>query len=157
MGGFGSAIKVNEQRNLDPARTFPSVAVLDGDQAGRVDPAARVYALPGDTYPEAHVFEYVHAHLDSLAAKLAVMLGFTVADQESVKAVIQRIALTNQDRHYVFEQVGEELQFTAALVVKNAFISLWAQESGEALPIVQPFMDLLPIEGASQESAGGTS
>ena len=147
MGGFGSAIKVNEQRNLDPARTFPSVAVVDGDQSKLVDPAARVYALPGDTYPEAHVFEYVHSHLDAFAAKLAVMLGFTVSEQEYVKAAVREVALTNKDRHYVFEQIGERLSFTAALVVKSAFISLWAQESGEALAIVEPFLDLLPTEG----------
>jgi AAA domain, putative AbiEii toxin, Type IV TA system len=59
MGGVAPAIQVNTQHNLDPTAAFPSVCLVDGDSRSRVRPEDRVYALPGERAPEAHIFDRV--------------------------------------------------------------------------------------------------
>ena len=143
MGGEGPARRVNHQHNLDPTRSFDSICILDGDQAA--DPDDSVYTLPGDTYPENYVLEVVLAKLDTLAARLTVMLGLRIEQQEWVKGVVREKALTNRDRHTIFEQIGESLAFTSGLIVKNAFLTMWAQSSGDAAELVLSFQNKLPM------------
>ena len=144
MGGAPPAMQVNKHHNLDPTSRFPSICVLDGDQAGHASQEAAVYTLPGDSLPEAHVFDFVHARLNDLAAKLTVMFGLPVSQQERVKQVVRSRGHTNRDKHVIWEQIGEDLDFRAALIVKNAFLSLWAQESGEASVLLDQFRDKIP-------------
>jgi predicted ATPase len=143
MGGAVPARTVNHQHNVDPTRTFDSICILDGDQAA--DHGDGVFTLPGDTYPENYVFDFVLSNLDQLAAKLTVMLGLRIEQQEWVKEVVQRRSLTNIDRHLIFEQVGEDLGFLAGLVVKNAFLTLWAQNSEDTQSMLTPFLSRLPL------------
>lgn len=142
MGGAAPARIVNRQHNVDPTRTFDSICILDGDQTA--DANENVFVLPGRTYPENYVFDFILANVDTLAAKLAVMLGLRVEQQELVKDVVKKRALTNIDRHMIFEQIGEDLGFLAALVVKNAFLTLWAQTNQDAQGMVSPFLHRLP-------------
>ena len=100
--------------------------------------------LSGETYPENYVFEFVRENLDTLAAKLTVMLGLRTEQQEWAKEVVRHRALTNIDRHTIFEQIGEDLGFLAGLIVKNAFLTLWAQNSGDVEPMIEPFRSKLP-------------
>lgn len=143
MGGAVPARTVNHQHNVDPTRTFDSICILDGDQTA--DHSDNVFVLPGTTYPENYVFDYILTNIDPLAAKLTVMLGLRVEQQEWVKEVVKNRALTNIDRHMIFEQIGEDLGFLAGLVVKNAFLTLWAQNSQDARDMVAPFLDRLPL------------
>jgi hypothetical protein len=65
--------------------------------------------------------------------------------QERVKQVVRDRALTNRDRHTVFEQIGEDLDFTAGMVVASAFLAVWAQERPyEVTALVANFEDLAP-------------
>jgi energy-coupling factor transporter ATP-binding protein EcfA2 len=145
MGGDGPARQVNEQHNLDPTSSFPSIAVLDGDARERVDHTKRVYALPGHGAPEAHVFDAVLERLDTVAARLTVAMQLPTTAQERVKQVVRDRALTNRDRHIIFEQIGEDLDFTAGMVVASAFLAIWAQEREEEVrELVEPFIDLAP-------------
>lgn len=146
MGGADPAIKVNEQHNIDPTSAFPSVCLVDGDQAAKVNHERRVYALPGDGAPEAHVFEVVHDRLEHVAARLAVSMQLPTSAQDRVKDVVRERALTNRDRHVIFEQIGEDLDFTASLIVANAFLAIWAQECpGEIDALLSSFRELLPL------------
>lgn len=146
MGGEGPAIKVNEQHNLDPTARFPSVCVLDGDQAGKCDPAKGIFAFPGTGMPEAHIFDVVHSDIERLAARLAVSLQLPSSAQERVKAVVLERGLTNRDRHNVFQQIGDDLDFTAASVVGSAFLAIWAQErDSEVRTLVDGFAEHLPL------------
>jgi hypothetical protein len=145
MGGANPAIKVNEQHNRDPTASFPSVCVVDGDQTSLANPANRVFALPGDTYPEAYVFARVLQALDKVAARLTVSMQLPPEMQERVKEVVQNRATVNRDRHVIFEQIGEDLDFTAGFVVAGAFLAVWAQEYPEDVKaIVDQFVDLVP-------------
>ncbi len=81
MGGESPARKVNEQHNVDPTSRFPSIALLDGDQAAHVDPARNVFVLPGSASPEGHIFQSVHDRIDRVAARLAVGMQLPVSAQ----------------------------------------------------------------------------
>jgi predicted ATPase len=145
MGGFGPAMTVNEQHNHDPTATFKSVCLIDGDQSDKVDPGARVFALPGDQAPEAHVFQKVLDDIDNQAARLALSMQLPSGSQDRVKKVIQDTALTNWDRHLIFGQIGDALDFTAAETVEKAFLAIWAQTSpNEVEELLSGFIDQLP-------------
>jgi len=63
-----------------------------------------------------------------------------------VKRVVQDRALTNRDRHVIFQQIGEDLDFTAELIVASAFLAIWAQEFPEEVEdLVRNFRDLIPV------------
>lgn len=89
----------------------------------------------------------MHDRLDHVAARLAVSLQLPASAQERVKQVVRDRALTNRDRHTVFEQIGEDLDFTAGLIVSNAFLAIWAQERpDEVTALVSNFSDLAPTK-----------
>lgn len=145
MGGSSPAMKVNEQHNLDPTSSFPSICLLDGDEASSGDPDKNVYLLPGSVSPEAHVFDRVLEKIDSVAARLTVSMQLPTDRQERVKAVIKQRALTNRDKHVIWEQIGEDLDFTSGHTVALAFLAIWAQEYPEELNVlVEQFDNLIP-------------
>ena len=146
MGGADPAIKVNQQHNIDPTLPgFPSVCFIDADQADKADPVQRIFVLPGDSDPEAHVFDVVHDRIDHVAARLAVSMQLPASAQERVKQVVRDRAITNRDRHTVFEQIGEDLDFTAGMIVAGAFLAVWAQERpDEVKTLVSNLGDLAP-------------
>jgi energy-coupling factor transporter ATP-binding protein EcfA2 len=145
MGGAVPAMQVNAQHNVDPTRRFPSICLLDGDQADSADAAAGVFVLPGTGAPEAHVFARVHDKIDELANRLAVSLHLQSSDQDRVKQVVKERALTAYDPHVVFRQIGDDLDFLAEQTVVGAFLAVWAQEyPDEIRTAVEPFADRLP-------------
>lgn len=143
--GADSAIKVNEQHNIDPTTTFPSICILDGDQSDRVNADKHVFALPGTSSPEAHVLESVMQRLDAVAGRLTLALQLNLHEQERVKRVVRERYMTNWDRHIIWEQIGADLDFTAGLTVKNAFLAIWTQEFPEEVTsLAQDIGALLP-------------
>ncbi|PPJ27943.1 AAA family ATPase [Nocardia nova] len=148
MGGADPAIQVHQQHNLDPTRQFTSVCVLDGDQAERASKSDLIFCLPGDGLPEAHVLDRVMQRLEVVSPKLALRLQLTTHDQERVKKVVQERALTNWDRHVIWEQIGDELDFQAGSIVAGAFLATWAEEfPDEVAHLVDDLGDLLPKRG----------
>lgn len=145
MGGEANATHANKHRNLDPAGNFKSVCVLDGDQTP--DPPNRVFTLPGGMSPEAYVFEFVRSQLDQNAARLAIALGLPVSDQTLVREVVERRAVTNQDRHIVFSQIGEDLGYLAEMYVQQAFLNEWANFSGDPARLVDALSAALTEAG----------
>jgi ABC-type multidrug transport system ATPase subunit len=145
MGGANPAVTVNEQHNLSPASKFPSVCLVDGDQQALVDPGKAVYALPGTRAPESHIFDSVVSVLDTVAARLTVSMQLPPSVQERVKTVVRERARTNRDPHLIYEQIGEDLDFTAGAIVASAFMAIWAQEfRGELEAMIAPFADRIP-------------
>jgi predicted ATPase len=148
MGGAVPAIKVHEQHNFDPTNPFPSICVLDGDQGVLADPARSIYTLPGPDAPEAHVFAAVHDQIDQVAARLAVALQLPSAAQDRVRDVVRARAITNLDRHVIFQQIGDDLDFLSGYTVANAFLAVWANSYPDAVhSAVQQFADVLPMQG----------
>ncbi len=128
MGGEDPAKKVNEQHNKDPSSKFPSVCVLDGDQFGKFVPTSSEFMLPGQGLsPETHVFESVADKIDTIVAKLTLSLQLPTSEQDRVAKVVKLRQKTNVDRHIIFQQIGDDLDFIASRVVSGAFLALWAQ------------------------------
>ena len=101
--------------------------------------------LAGCLYPEAHIFDRVLDRIDKVIARLAVSMQPPPDMQERVRKIVRDRALTNRDRHVIFQQVGEDLDFTAELIVANAFFAIWAQEyPDEVRALIEPFADLVP-------------
>ncbi|MFJ6064980.1 AAA family ATPase [Streptomyces tendae] len=151
MGGHDPAIKVNTHHNIDPTASYPSICILDGDQAERANPDKGIFTLPGSGYPEAHVLERVLDCLDEGAGRLAVALHLGLHAQERVKKVVTERALTNWDRHTIWEQIGGDLDFTSGHIVKSAFLTTWAQKFPEEVKaLVQEIGNKLPRRGGSQ-------
>ena len=57
------------------------------------------------------------AKIDSEAARLTLSIQLPASQQERVKEVVKNRALTNRDRRMIFEQIGEDLDFTAGAIV----------------------------------------
>jgi hypothetical protein len=71
--------------------------------------------------------------------------NFRTSAQERVKKVVRERARTNRDRHVIFEQIGEDLDFTAGMIVASAFLAIWAQERPEEVAaLVSNFSNLVP-------------
>jgi hypothetical protein len=139
------AVTVNDQHNRDPTASFKSVCLVDGDRRADVNPEAKVYSLPGDQAPEAHVFQKVLEVLDQEAARLAVSMQLPTDAQDRVKKVVRDLSLTNRDIHLIYSQIGEALDFTAEETVQTAFLSIWAQSFPEEVEeLLSGFRDELP-------------
>jgi len=151
MGGASPAVKVNEQHNIDPTAQFPSVCLVDGDRRDLVNPDASVFALPGDRPPEAYVFDRVLERLDNAAARLTVSMQLPSSQQDRVRAVVRERALTNRDRHIIYKQIGDDLDFTAAIIVSSAFLAVWAQEyPHEVAGLIDQFAGVVPNADTSE-------
>ncbi|MFF4433047.1 ATP-dependent endonuclease [Streptomyces sp. NPDC001513] len=143
--GADSAIKMNEQHNIDPTAPFPSVCILDGDQSDHADPTKGIFVLPGASSPEAHVLDRVMQRLDTVAGRLTLALHLGLHEQERVKRVVHERFVTNWDRHVIWEQIGADLDFTAGHTVKGAFLAIWAQEFPEEVrSLIDEIGDALP-------------
>jgi ABC-type multidrug transport system ATPase subunit len=154
MGGFDPAVTVNAQHNRDPTVSFKSVCLVDGDRRADVNPAAKVFALPGDQPPEAHVFQKVLGILDQEAARLAVSMQLPTDAQDRVKKVVRDLSNTNRDVHLIYSQIGEALDFTAEETVQTAFLAIWAQNFPEEVEeLLSGFRDELPYREAEGDTA----
>lgn len=147
MAGEANARRVNEQRNSAPARTFPSVCLLDGDQDPR--PGKREFSLPGGIAPDAYIFEYVLSNLDNNIARITNSLGQRLEKQGDVRAIIERRALTNMDRHIIYGQIGEDLGLLPEAYVQQAFLNEWATQSSDPAKIASDLSDVLAEVGIS--------
>ncbi|WP_103350923.1 ATP-dependent endonuclease [Amycolatopsis sp. CA-128772] len=147
MGGEANARIVNKQRNLDPAKTFPSICILDGDQAGHFSVTERVFLLPGETSPDAYVFEVVRSNLNLNAARLTVALGLPIEEQGRVVSVVGQRALTNQDRHVVYAQIGGDLGFIPESYVKQVFLNEWVNATHDSKWLVDQLTEVFSEVG----------
>ncbi|MEV0199090.1 AAA family ATPase [Nonomuraea sp. NPDC050691] len=136
MGGWEPAISVHVQHSKNPSVGFPSICILDGDQHDRADAGKGIFAFPGDTAPEVHVISRILDVLDAEASRLALSLQLPTSMQDRVKQVIRKINATIRDRHLFFQQVGDELDYTAAQVVQDAFLAIWAQRFPEEVEYI---------------------
>jgi len=129
VGGAGQATKLTKYHNDNPTIAFPALCVLDGDQRleGQEGQTPKEIYFPGTSDPEAYVFEKVVDRLDELLGRLTVMMQLPPTEQQRVRSVVQNRALTNDDRHIIYGQIGEDLDFTSEIVVQRAFMNSWAQ------------------------------
>lgn len=147
VGGFGHAIKFNEQRNIDPARSFSSICILDGDQKGRESVESRIFLLPGETSPEEYVFDYVFDNVSLFSAKLSVAFYGTPDRQQEIIEKVQNRHFTNRDRHMIFSQLGEDFGYLGRDFVAQVFLTLWASNSDDCEAFVKSLESVFATAG----------
>ena len=105
--------------------------------------------LPGMSDPEVTIFEDIAESLDTLVGRLTVMLQLPSSEQQSVRQSVGERRLTNMDRHIIFGQIGDDLDFTSEIVVQRAFVNCWAQANPDKVDqIWNPILSKLPRIGS---------
>lgn len=146
MEGDGAAVKIHTSHVDNPTTSVPSLAIIDGDSRQTDDHEAGIFRLPGET-PETFVFHRVLERLDDVSAKLAAAVHMPVDRQRGVIEIVRDVERTNRDPHLLFSQIGERLGLVAEVVVRNAFLSVWASEYNDELEaMIAPFKDFLPSD-----------
>lgn len=164
LGGASAARDHTRFHNSNPVRKFYAVALLDGDKRdesgyeprqivlpvsdGEPPQAAQdVTYIPGSTSPEAHIIEQIADNLEkipNLLGKLTISLHLDSFMQDRVKDSVLERSYTNHDRHSIFTQIGDDLDFLSAELVQRAFVTTWAYAFPEQVDkIWDPCRDLL--------------
>lgn len=141
VSGDGQAHSIHHSQRINPAvsRDKKSLCVLDGNSTKAEDLDSGVLKLPGDV-PEAEIFDYVKANIDTLSMKLAIALHLPAEKDAKVKEVVVGVSLTNRDPHLLFNQVGQQLGFIPSNIVSSAFIALWVAGNEDAANRVADFI-----------------
>jgi energy-coupling factor transporter ATP-binding protein EcfA2 len=126
--GDGNAVSTHRGHIANPAVSFKSLCVIDGDSQQREDAGAGIVRLPG-AQPELAVFEAVRARLTEDLAILTVSCQRAPEAQDLVLRSIEEIARTNRDPHLLFNQVGIKIGFVPEAIVKGAFLALWVRSN----------------------------
>jgi predicted ATPase len=145
LGGAAPARDHTRFHNNNPTRTFPSVCLLDGDKrneagfegkqvsltdnAGMTIEGSDIIYSPGVSDPEEHVFDTIVEHLDkkgNLLGKLTIAMQLDTPMQARVRESVLERSKTNRDRHLIYAQIGEDLDFLSEAVVQRAFATTWA-------------------------------
>jgi len=126
--GDGNAVAAHRGHAANPAATFKSLCVIDGDSQQREDATEGIVRLPG-TQPELTVFEAIRARINEDLAILTVSCQRAPEAQELVYQSINEIALTNRDPHLLFNQVGIKIGFVPEAIVRGAFLTLWVRSN----------------------------
>lgn len=164
LGGAAPARDHTRFHNSNPLRSFPAVCLLDGDKRAEAgygpkkvalhadDPNSEtgddvVYA-PGDGDPESIIFQEVLENLDvigNLIGKLTIAMHLDTPMQARVRASIEERSKTNRDRHLIYGQIGEDLDFLSESLVQRAFVTTWAYAFPDKVAdIWSPCSQLLP-------------
>lgn len=124
--GDGNAVATHRSHMANPAVTFKSLCVIDGDSQQKEDPAQGILRLPG-AQPELTVYESIQARLEQDIAVLTVSCQRAPEVQELVRRSIEEVSHTNRDPHLLFNQVGMKIGFVPEAIVRGAFLALWVR------------------------------
>lgn len=152
VSGDGNAKRIHTGHRQNPALQSVSFCYLDGDSQETDDAAAGILRLPGDQ-PEATIVESVCEHLDEDLAVLTVSCQRPPDAQQTVHDAVTRVRSTNRDPHLLFSQIGIEIGFVSAIIVRGAFLAIWMRRNQDAVDaLVRPIREAL--ENAEQENPG---
>jgi len=128
VAGDGNAVNTHTSHRDNPAISFKSLCVIDGDSAQTESQEGGIIRLPGQQ-PELAVYEDILARLDDDIALLTVSCQRSPESQSMVKESVQEVIRTNRDPHLLFNQVGIKIGFVSENVVRGAFLSLWIRHN----------------------------
>ncbi|OWA05956.1 hypothetical protein B9W62_21075 [Streptomyces sp. CS113] len=145
LGGAAPARDHTRFHNASPARRFFAVALLDGDKRKEdgfepkrimitaseddADTFSDLSFIPGESDPEELIIDRILTGLKeipTLLGKLTISLHLDSFMQEQVRQSVVQRSYTNGDRHNIFRQIGEDLDFLSEELVQRAFITTWA-------------------------------
>ena len=148
MGGDGTAVKVHNIHNEDPASQIPSVCYIDGDSQQEESEGDRIFRLPGDSLPpETYIYDAVLDDIELQKGALTVALQLPYERQDEVAQKVRDIRRDTRDHHLLFSKLGQHLGFISEQIVRGAFLSVWvAHHTNEAEGIAIPLIEALGNE-----------
>lgn len=126
--GDGNAVATHRSHSQNPAITFKSLCVIDGDSQQQDNFETGILRLPG-TQPELTVFDAIRDRLSEDLAILTVSCQRAPEAQDLVQRTLTEVASTNRDPHLLFNQVGIKIGFVPEAIVRGAFLSLWVRSN----------------------------
>jgi len=145
VAGDGNAVKTHTGHMLNPAISFHSLCLIDGDSKQKEDASKGIYRLPGSS-PESTIFDSVLSNLNSNIALLTIACQRSISKQDEVAEKIKQVSHTNRDPHLLFNQIGLKIGFVSEPIVRGAFLSVWIQENqSEVEKIVKPILEALDL------------
>ena len=126
--GDGNAVSTHRSHMTNPAVSFKSLCIIDGDSRQLDDVQNNVFRLPGEQ-PELEVFESIRARLTEDIAILTVSCQRAPEAQELVNRSIEEVSRTNRDPHLLFSQLGIKIGFVPEAIVRGAFLALWVRNN----------------------------
>lgn len=164
-GGADKVVSLVKQHNADPSiqrgsgsgRSFPAVAVLDGDCRDREQFSYQkndnVYFLPGEV-PESYIFDEVMDRIDQVANLLKKMLDLDALSEEDFVERMRKVDCICDDPHLLFSMIGDEFDYMSERRVKDAFLSVWCKECSDVVDkLVTPLVPFFPNCSPSNTSA----
>jgi uncharacterized protein Yka (UPF0111/DUF47 family) len=135
VAGDGNAVNTHRAHTQNPAVTFKSLCVIDGDSRQQEDQEQGILRLPG-IQPELTVFQNAIDRLNTDLAILTVSCQRAPESQDLVRSSMEEVINTNRDPHLLFSQLGLKIGFVPEDIVRGAFLALWVRTNEE-------FCDLL--------------
>ncbi|SDY68507.1 ATP-dependent endonuclease [Nitrosomonas sp. Nm33] len=126
VAGDGNAVLTHNAHMTNPAITFRSLCIIDGDSQQKENEDFGILRLPG-SQPELTVFENAQRRLDTDLAILTVSCQRAPEAQELVRRSMEEIIRTNRDPHLLFNQLGIKIGFVPEGIVRGAFLALWVR------------------------------
>lgn len=126
--GDGNAVVTHRGHMGNPATTFKSLCIIDGDSEQIENAEAGIVRLPG-SQPELTVFDAIRSDLNQNIAILTVSCQRGPEVQSLVLQSIEEVARTNRDPHLLFNQVGMKIGFVPEAIVRGAFLALWVRSN----------------------------
>lgn len=130
VAGDGNAVITHRAHMANPAITFRSLCVIDGDSRQIEDLSAGICRLPG-AQPELTVYENAHRRLDTDLAILTVSCQRAPEAQDTMRRSMEEVIRTNRDPHLLFNQLGIKIGFVPEGIVRGAFLALWVRTNEE--------------------------
>lgn len=132
VAGDGTAVSTHRGHMRNPAISFKSLCIIDGDskQTGDSDQTSGIIRLPG-TQPELSVYEDVKQHINRDLVVLTVSCQRPPEAQAQVQEALVEVLHTNRDPHLLFIQLGMKIGFVPETIVRGAFFALWVRNNPE--------------------------
>lgn len=168
VGGAHRVIDIVKHHNLDPSircsdelvsssekdsgpyRSFPAVAVLDGDCRGKQEfkDLEDTFFLPGNV-PEDYVYEAIDDRFESVSKILMRTLGIDGVSESKFVHSVRHVRSLCRDVHVLFNAIGEEFDFLSEYDVRKAFLQVWCRYYPDVVdelvhPLVHYFPDYVP-------------
>ncbi|WIL38182.1 AAA family ATPase [Kurthia sp. YJT4] len=144
LGGDGNAVLANKHNNLNPAKKAPSICFIDGDSPQINNAEDFIFRLPG-YYPEEHIYEFILDNINEVALKLCLALGWDPDNQDELITKVAKVKFETRDYHLLFSKLGQELNLTSEMTVKQAFINTWCNMNRSILDdLFEPINHLIP-------------
>lgn len=126
--GDGNAVATHRSHMANPAVTFKSLCIIDGDSTQQESDTNGIIRLPG-LKPELAVFDSIRERLNENLAILTVSCQRAPEKQNLVQRTIEEVTATNRDPHLIFNQIGIKIGFIPEAIIRGAFLALWVRSN----------------------------